>query len=127
MSIGRRFLEVLGKLDQLMPLLQTLEIHEVITTQAVDMQRAALKRQVRDVANGARNFAMGLRRRMNALDARDAEGHSGPNRQEAEAVGAPDGADESGPERDAAVDTTEADASARLPEALESTVSAVGD
>jgi hypothetical protein len=36
-SIGRRFLEVLGKLDQLMPLLQTLEIHEVITTQAVDV------------------------------------------------------------------------------------------
>ena len=30
-SIGRRYLEVLGKLDQLMPLLQTLEIHEVIT------------------------------------------------------------------------------------------------
>jgi hypothetical protein len=68
---------VLGKLDQLMPLLQTLEIHEVITTQAVDMQRAALKRQVRDVANGARNFAMGLRRRMNALDAHDVEGRSG--------------------------------------------------
>jgi hypothetical protein len=65
-SIGRRFLEVLGKLDQLMPLLQTLEIHEVITTQTVDMQRAGLKRKVRDVANGARNFAMGLRRRMNA-------------------------------------------------------------
>ncbi|MEF8736206.1 MAG: DUF1845 domain-containing protein [Candidatus Accumulibacter necessarius] len=98
-SIGRRFLEVLGKLDQLMPLLQTLEIHEVITTQAVDMQRAGLKRQVRDVANGARNFAMGLRRRMNALDAHDVEGRSGPNRQEAEAVGAPDGADEPGPER----------------------------
>jgi len=126
-SIGRRFLEVLGKLDQLMPLLQTLEIHEVITTQTVDMQRAALKRQVRDVANGARNFAMGLRRRMNAMDARDVEGRSGPNRQEAEAVGAPDGADEPGPEHGAALDPTAADAIARLPEALESTVSAVGD
>ena len=70
-SNGRRFLEVLGKLDQLMPLLQTLEIHEVISTQAVDIQRAGLKRQVRDVANGTRNFAMGLRRRMNALGGRD--------------------------------------------------------
>lgn len=70
-SAGRRYLEVLGKLDQLMPLLQTLEIHEVITAQAVDIQRASLKRQVRDVANGARNFAMGLRRRMNALGNRD--------------------------------------------------------
>lgn len=69
-SSGRRFLEVLGKLDQLMPLLQTLEIHEVITAQAVDIQRAALKRQVRDVANGARNLAIGLRRRMNAMGAR---------------------------------------------------------
>ena len=69
-SISRRFLELLGKLDQLMPLLQTLEIHEVITAQAVDLQRAGLKRQVRDIANGARNFAIGLRRRMNALDAR---------------------------------------------------------
>lgn len=70
-SAGRRYLEVLGKLDQLMPLLQTLEIHEVITAHAVDIQRASLKRQVRDVANGARNFAMGLRRRMNALGNRD--------------------------------------------------------
>jgi hypothetical protein len=72
-SASRRFLEVLGKLDQLMPLLQTLEIHEVITAQAVDIQRAGLKRQVRDIANGARNFAIGLRRRMNALDTRNGE------------------------------------------------------
>jgi len=82
---------------------------------------------VRDVANGARNFAMGLRRRMNALDAHDVEGRSGPNRQEAEAVSATDGADEPGPEHGAALDPTEADASARLPEGLESTVSTVGD
>jgi hypothetical protein len=71
-SSGRRYLEVLGKLDQLMPLLQTLEIHEVMSPQEVDVQRAALKRQVRDVANGTRNFATGLRRRMNALGGRDA-------------------------------------------------------
>ena len=65
-SMGRRYLELIGKLDQLMPLLQTLEIHEVITTDALDVQRAQLKRQVRDVANAARNLAMGLRRRMNS-------------------------------------------------------------
>ncbi|MCD9026755.1 AcaB family transcriptional regulator [Luteimonas sp. BDR2-5] len=64
-SMGRRYLELIGKLDQLMPLLQTLEIHEVITTDALDVQRASLKRQVRDVANAARSLAMGLRRRMN--------------------------------------------------------------
>lgn len=72
-SSSRRYLEILGKLDQLMPLLQTLEIHEVITPQAVDIERAALKRKVRDVANGARNLATRLRREMNALDSRRAE------------------------------------------------------
>lgn len=66
-SLGRRYLEVLGKLDQLMPLLQTLEIHEVLSTQEVDIQRASLKRQVRDVANGTRTLAMGLRRQMNTM------------------------------------------------------------
>ena len=75
-STGRRYLELIGKLDQLMPLLQTLEIHEVITTQALDIQRATLKRQVRDVANSARSLATGLRRRMNALAAAAAGGAS---------------------------------------------------
>lgn len=68
-STGRRYLELIGKFDQLMPLLQTLEIHEVISTQALDIQRATLKRQVRDVANSARSLASGLRRRMNAMAA----------------------------------------------------------
>jgi len=67
-SSGRRYLEVLGKLDQLMPMLQTLEIHEVITTREVDKQRALAKRQVRSVATVARNLASGLRRRMNEAD-----------------------------------------------------------
>jgi len=86
-SSGRRFLEVLIKLDQLMPLLQTLEIHEVISPQQVDIERAGLKRQVRDVANGARNFAMGLRRRMNALGGRDeVDGAAGSGTTEATAA-----------------------------------------
>lgn len=71
-SIGRRYLEVLGKLDQLMPLLQTLEIHDVITSQAVDIQRAGQKRQVRDVANAARRLATDLRKRMDAAAAAQA-------------------------------------------------------
>lgn len=82
-SSSRRYLEILGKLDQLMPLLQTLEIHEVITTQAVDVERAALKRKVRDVSNGTRNLAARLRREMNALDARRGAGDpdAAPNSQ----------------------------------------------
>lgn len=66
---GRRYLEVLIKLDQLMPMLETLVIHEVITARELDVQRAKIKREVRNVANGARHFAAGLRRRMNAKDA----------------------------------------------------------
>lgn len=73
-SIGRRYLEVLGKLDQLMPLLQTLEIHDVITSRAVDTQRAGQKRQVRDVANAARRLATELRKRMDAAAAAQAGG-----------------------------------------------------
>ena len=61
-SHGRRYLELLTKLDLVMPLLQTLEIHEIVTTQAVDIERAALKRKVRDVANGARSLATRMRR-----------------------------------------------------------------
>lgn len=80
-SSSRRYLDLLTKLDQLMPLLQTLEIHEVITPQAVDIERAALKRKVRDVANGARNVAARLRREMNAMDsarvAGEAKGEGG--------------------------------------------------
>lgn len=71
-STGRRFLEVLGKFDQLMPLLQTLEIHELLSPREVDAERAAIKRRVREVANGARNLAGGLRRRMNAMEGRGA-------------------------------------------------------
>lgn len=72
-SSGRRYLEVLNQFDQLMPLLQTLEIHEVITSQALDFQRATLKRRIKDIANSARRLATGLRRRMNAMAARDGE------------------------------------------------------
>jgi hypothetical protein len=100
-SNGRRYLEILCKLDQLMPLLQTLEIHEVITTQAVDIQRAGIKRQVRDVANAARNLAMGLRRRMNAFS------HRSDGASEAVAGGAADA--RSHPEESVATETCTAD------------------
>lgn len=73
-STGRRYLDLIGKLDQLMPLLQTLEIHEIIGTQALDVQRAKFKRLVRGVANAARASATKLRRRMNAMAANGAGG-----------------------------------------------------
>ena len=70
---GRRYFEVLHKLDQLMPLLQTLEIHEVITPRDADIQRAGFKRAIRGVAGTARNLATGLRRRMNEFAGKGAE------------------------------------------------------
>ncbi|MBK7649431.1 MAG: hypothetical protein IPJ12_20325 [Betaproteobacteria bacterium] len=39
-SIGRRFLEVLGKTRPVDAVIAALEIHEVITTQTVDIRRA---------------------------------------------------------------------------------------
>lgn len=121
-SIGRRYLEVLGKLDQLMPLMQTLEIHEVITTQAVDIQRASLKRQVRDLANAARNLAMGLRQRMNSLGLRAGVG----GRQEAVASGVSDGTNTSETEREAPVNPLGV-STVVLPESLEDSVPSIGD
>lgn len=76
-STGRRYLEILNKFDQVMPLLQTLEIHEVITAREADIQRAGFKRSIRGVAVAARNLATGLRRRMNAMGARDSEAEHG--------------------------------------------------
>ena len=49
-SNGRRYFELMNKLDQLMPLIQTLEIHEVITANEADIQRAEFKRLVRKLA-----------------------------------------------------------------------------
>ncbi|MBI5721027.1 MAG: DUF1845 family protein [Rubrivivax sp.] len=69
-SFGLRYLELLQKLDQAMPMLQTLEIFRIITTQVVDIERAGLKRKVRDVANGARSLATRMRRVMNTFDER---------------------------------------------------------
>jgi len=68
-SSGRRYFEIINKLDQVMPMLQTLEVHEVITTEEVDIQRAHFKRLIRNLARSARNLASGLRRRRNGLDA----------------------------------------------------------
>ncbi|WP_226495525.1 DUF1845 domain-containing protein [Ferribacterium limneticum] len=121
-SIGRRYLEVLGKLDQLMPLLQTLEIHEVITTQTVDIQRASLKRQVRDLANAARNLAMGLRRRMNSLALRVGEG----GRPETIAAGVSDGKNSSEAEREDTADPI-GESIVVQPESLEDSLPSMGE
>ena len=69
---GRRFFEILNKLDQLMPLLQTLEIHELITPRDADVQRAGFKKSIRGVAATVRKLAGGVSRRMEAVRAAEA-------------------------------------------------------
>src|SRR5438270_12693544 len=60
------------KVDRLMPMLETLAIDDVIEVSRLDLQKALAKKSVRQVAGAERNFAGGLRRRMNAVAAEDA-------------------------------------------------------
>ena len=71
-SFGRRYLELMTKVDQLMPMLETLAIDDVIEVAQLDLQKALAKKSVRQVAGAARNFAGGLRQRMNAVAAEGA-------------------------------------------------------
>jgi len=57
-----------------MPLLQTLEIEEVISERQVEHQRSKCKRIVLALSSTARNLSAGIRRRMNEMDSKKAEG-----------------------------------------------------
>ena len=69
-ALGRRYFELIHKLDQAMPLLQTLEIEEVISEKQAEQQRSRYKRIVLSMSSSARNFSMGVRRRMDEADAK---------------------------------------------------------
>jgi len=71
-SFGRRYLELMTKVDQLMPMLETLAIDDVIEIAQLDLRKGLAKKSVRQVAGAARNFAGGLRQRMNAIAEGDA-------------------------------------------------------
>ena len=82
---GRRYLELMTKTDQLMPMLETLAIDDVIEVAQLDLQKALAKKSVRQVAGAARNFAFGLRQRMNTTaEAEPTQADSGKH-QEGEA------------------------------------------
>ena len=89
-SFGRRYLELMTKVDQLMPMLETLAIDDVIEVAQLDLQKALAKKSVRQVAGAARNFLAGLRKRMNAIAEEDATQADSGKSQEGEAgVGSP--------------------------------------
>lgn len=124
-ALGRRYFELIHKLDQLMPLLQTLEIEEVITEKQVEQQRSRMKRIVLALSSIARNLSTGVRRRMNEADAKKAEGdkRGGPSTDGlARAEGAPDGA-AGAIERAVPSDATAAPVAA-VPEPIEAAFSA---
>lgn len=64
--LSRRYLELILKVDQLLPLLETLAIDEVIKPRELDLRKGLFKKGVRRVANAARILAAGLRRRQGA-------------------------------------------------------------
>jgi hypothetical protein len=84
-SFGRRYLELMTKVDRLMPMLETLAIDDVIEVSRLDLQKALAKKSVRQVAGAARNFAAGLRQRMNAIAEGDAARSDSARRDESEA------------------------------------------
>lgn len=61
---SRRYYEAIVKFDQLMPLLQTLQIHEVVTDANANESRARLKTDFRAIAATSRRMADRLRTRL---------------------------------------------------------------
>lgn len=83
-SFGRRYFDMLHKLDLIMPMMETLAIEEIITEREHEVRRSRYKRIVLSMSTKARNFWTGVRRRMNEHDAKllaDAAKGKGPGRQ----------------------------------------------
>ena len=68
-ALGRRYFEAIHKLDQLMPLLQTLAIEEVISEKQADRQRSRYKRILMSVKSSTMMWSFKVRNLMNSADA----------------------------------------------------------
>lgn len=79
-SLGARYLKLIHKMDRLMPLLQTLEIEELITREVFERQRARCKRIILHVSAVCRTLAIGVSKRMQAVDAAAARTDGQPGR-----------------------------------------------
>jgi hypothetical protein len=66
---GSDYLDMIEKLDRLMPIMATLEIKRVVKRSDVAHKKARLKRIVGALASIARNLKFGVRRRMHEVDA----------------------------------------------------------
>jgi hypothetical protein len=109
-SISRRFLELICRFDQIMPLLRTLEIFEVISLYELDSRCADLKHRLRDVARGARGSANNVRKKMKELESRRAAEMASPGGSRSSAPSGTE--DELDDEAALTVDTTDGGATA---------------
>lgn len=64
---GRRLLELISKVDQLMPMLETLCIDEALSTSQLIAEKSQIKKTVRAVTATTRALSLGLLKRINAL------------------------------------------------------------
>lgn len=63
-KIGRRLLELIGKIDQLMPMLETLAIDEFISESQLNIKKSVFKKAVRSVAGVVRTLKSGLQKKV---------------------------------------------------------------
>jgi hypothetical protein len=68
-ALGRKYFELIHKLDQLMPMLATLEIEEVLSERQVARQRSLLKRRVFGMQSWTRSQWLRVQEAMNNADA----------------------------------------------------------
>ncbi|MGK5049048.1 hypothetical protein ACQ4WP_24580 [Janthinobacterium sp. GB4P2] len=66
-KIGRRLLELIAKVDQLMPMLETLAIDELISESQLSIKKNLFKRMVRSVGGIVRTLKIGLQKKSAAL------------------------------------------------------------
>lgn len=77
-AFGRRYFELIHKLDVLMPLMDTLLIEEVISTGEHGKRRSRYKRAIVRVSTKARLFWVGVRKRMNEAEQTSDKGNGAP-------------------------------------------------
>jgi hypothetical protein len=72
-TLGRLLLEMIGKVDQLMPMLETLCIDEAISTSQLNIEKSRIKKAVRGAASATRMLRMGLEKRLGTSHSVDAQ------------------------------------------------------
>lgn len=81
-KFGRRYLELIAKVDQLMQIVETLVIDEVMSNSEMAARKARVKRAVRAVGSALRLARFGLHKRINTLGRKVEEAASGDVAQE---------------------------------------------